>query len=351
MYIFKKRIVGMGVLLSILLSLAGCSPKNEDTKDTDVTENKIQIGLSFDSYVIERWTRDREVFVSTAQDLGAEVNVQNANGEIKEQISQIEYLIDKHMDVIVVIAVDSEALSDVVKRAKEAGIKVLAYDRLVRNANVDLYISFDNEQVGRLMGQALVDSVPDGGNIITIFGPTTDHNIVLMEQGFQDAMKGHNLNIIYSQYAKGWLAEEAYDAMNEALAKTKDIDGVLCGNDNLATQVVLALSENRMAGKVVVTGQDADLVACQRIVEGTQTMTVYKPVDKLAKAAAEYAVKLAKGENIGVVETIDDGRNAVPYVKLEPIAVNKDNIRKEIIDGGFQKEEDVYMNVPTEVSK
>ncbi len=347
----KKRIVVIGVLLSVLLSLTGCNQKDEDTKDTDVKENKIQIGLSFVSYVIERWTRDREVFVSTAQDLGAEVNVQNANGEIEEQISQIQYLIDKHMDVIVIVAVDSEALSDVVMKAKEAGIKVVAYDRLVRNANVDLYISFDNEQVGRLMGEALAERVPDGGNIVTIFGPTSDHNVVMMEQGFQDAMNGHNINIVYSRNAKGWIAEEAYDAMNEALAKTKDIDGVLCGNDNLATQAILALAENRMAGKVVVTGQDADLVACQRIVEGTQTMTVYKPVDKLAQAAAEYAVKLAKGEDIGVSETIDDGKNEVPYVKLEPIAVTKDNIRKEIIDGGFQKEEDVYLNIPTEAAK
>ncbi len=341
----------MGIVFSVLLSLSGCNQKDEDTKDTDVKEHKIQIGLSFDSYVIERWTRDREVFVSTAQDLGAEVNVQNANGEIEEQISQIEYLIDKHMDVIVIVAVDSEALSDVVRKAKDAGIKIVAYDRLIRNANVNLYISFDNEQVGRLMGQALVDRVPEGGNIVTIFGPTSDHNVVMMEQGFQDAMKGHDLNVIYSWNAKGWVAEEAYGAMNEAFNKTKDIDGVLCGNDNLATQAVLALAENRMAGEVVVTGQDADLVACQRIVEGTQTMTVYKPVDKLAKAAAEYAVKLTKGEDIGVSETIDDGKNAVPYVKLQPIAVTKDNIRKEIIDGGFQKEEDVYLNVPTGVTE
>lgn len=343
----RKRFVVMGIVISVLLSLGGCNQKDVDTKDTDVKERAIQIGLSFDSYVIERWTRDREVFVSTAQDLGAEVNVQNANGEIEKQISQIEYLIEKHMDVIVIIAVDSEALSDVVRKAKEAGIKVVAYDRLIRNSNVDLYISFDNEQVGRLMGQALVERVPEGGNIVTIFGPTSDHNVVMMEQGFQDAMKGHNLKVVYSRNAKGWLAEEAYAAMNEALAMTKDIDGVLCGNDNLATQAVLALAENRMAGEVVVTGQDADLVACQRIVEGTQTMTVYKPVDKLAKAAAEYAVKLAKGRDIGVSETIDDGKNAVPYVKLQPIAVTKENIRKEIIDGGFQKEEEVYLNVPT----
>ncbi|MHB8128187.1 MAG: sugar ABC transporter substrate-binding protein [Mobilitalea sp.] len=343
----KKRSLVVLMLLTVftVIALTGCKDQNEDTNDFDITEKKIQIGLSFDSFVIERWQRDRDVFVSTAQDLGAEVNVQNANGDLEEQISQIEYLIDKKMDVIVIIAVDSGACTEVLRKAKEAGIIVIAYDRLVRNANADLYISFDNEEVGRLMAETLVKETPEGGNIITIFGPKTDHNVTLVEQGFNDVMEGSNLNIIYSVYAKQWLAEEAFNAVNAALAINPEIDGVLCGNDNLASQAVQALSENRLAGEVVVTGQDADLVACQRIVEGTQTMTVYKPVDKLAKAAAEYAVKLVKGEDIDISTTIDDGSYEVPYVKLEPIAVTKDNIYEIIIEGGFQQEEDVYLNI------
>lgn len=195
------------------------------------------------------------------------------------------------------------------------------------------------------MAETLRENIPDGGNIITIFGPTTDHNVQFAEQGFHDVMEGANLNVIYSVNAVGWLAEEAYYAVNEALMITSEIDGVFCGNDNLATEAVRALSENRLAGSVIVTGQDADLAACQRIVEGTQTMTVYKPVDKLAKAAAEYAVKLAKGESIGVNTTINDGIWDVPYIKLEPISVNKKNIDEIIIDGGFQNREDVYLNV------
>ncbi|HWT74664.1 MAG TPA: substrate-binding domain-containing protein [Mobilitalea sp.] len=344
----KKKILVQLLLIILILTMSGCKSKEEDTKDTGATAKKLQIGLSFDSFVIERWQRDRDVFVSTAQELGAEVNVQNANGDVKEQISQIEYLIDKKMDAIVVIAVDSEACSEVLQKAKDAGIVVIAYDRLVSNADVDLYISFDNEKVGHLMAETLVKEVPKGGNIITIFGSTTDNNVTLVEKGFNEVMEGADLNIVYSVNAKGWLAEEAFNAVNTALSENSEIDGVMCGNDNLASEAVRALSENRLAGKVVVTGQDADLVACQRIVEGTQTMTVYKPVDQLAKTAAEYAVKLATGEKIDVSETINDGSHEVPYVKLEPIAVNKDNIYKVIIEGGFQREEDVYLNVPKE---
>ncbi len=343
----KKR--GSGVILmitAVILALVGCGRKNEIVKSNGIEQEKIQIGLSFDSFVIERWQRDRDVFVSTAQDLGAEVNVQNANGDVKKQISQINYFINKDMDVIVVIAVDSEACKEVLKKAGEAGIIVIAYDRLVRNADADLYISFDNEQVGKLMAKALAENVPKGGNIVTIFGPTTDHNVTLVEQGFEDYCKGHHLNIVFSVYAKEWLAEEAYNAVNEALDRNFDMDGVLCGNDDLASQAVRALSENRLAGKVVVTGQDADLAACQRIVEGTQTMTVYKPVNKLAQTAARYAVKLARGKEIGVTETINDGSYDIPYVKLEPIAVTKNNIDEVIIKGGFQQKEEVYLNVP-----
>lgn len=196
------------------------------------------------------------------------------------------------------------------------------------------------------MAETLKANVPEGGNIITILGPTTDHNVQLVEQGYRDVMKDANLNEIYNVNAINWLAEEAYYAVYEALLITQDIGGVFCGNDNLATEAVRALSENRMAGSVVVTGQDADLAACQRIVEGTQTMTVYKPVDKLAKAAAEYAVKLAKGEDIDVATSINDGMWDVPYVKLEPIGVNIDNMDEVIIDGGFQNREDVYLNLP-----
>jgi D-xylose transport system substrate-binding protein len=207
--------------------------------------------------------------------------------------------------------------------------------------------------------ESLAENVPQDGNIVTIFGPTTDHNVDMMEQGFKDYLKGKdkNFNVIYSVNAKEWLAEEAFKAINKAITINSKIDGVLCGNDDLASQAVRALSENRLAGKVVVTGQDADMAACQRIVEGTQTMTVYKPVDKLAKAAAECAVKLAKGQDIYAVKqsregdivtinTINDGTYNVPYVKLDPIAVTKDNMDEIIIKGGFQQKEDVYLNVP-----
>lgn len=342
-----KKVALLLSLLICLTFLACCTdvskPKEVDPKDN---EDGIKIGLSFDSYVIERWERDRDIFVSTANELGADVNVQSANGSAEEQISQIEYLIKNKMDVIVIICIDLDSLKDVVSTAKANGIKVIAYDRLIKNANVDLYISFDNKEVGKLMANSLIENTPEHGKISAIFGPKSDNNVWMIEEGFNERISKTNRKIIYKDYAKGWIAETAFLAVNRTLELTEEFDGMLCGNDDLASQAVLALSEHRMAGKVSVVGQDAELRACQRIVEGTQTMTVYKPIEKLAKRAAEYAVRLANGEKIEATGEIFDGTYYVPYEKLEPIAVTRENIDKVIIEGGFHSKEEVYLNVP-----
>ena len=280
-----KKKTGIFLIIGIVLALmlTGCGKQSVETETAHTTEeDKLQIGLSFDSFVIERWLRDRDMFVSTAQSLGAEVNVQVAGGEVEEQISQIEYFIQKKMDVIIIIPIDGDALYDVVKEAKSKGICVICYDRIIPNVNADLYITIDNEMVGTLMGEALKKACPDGGNIFAIYGSPTDKNVEEVEKGFKDALVDSKLNIVYSGYCDNWLAEIAETHVNKGLEVTDDIVGVMCGNDDLASQVVKVLSENRLAGQVAVVAQDAELAACQRIVEGTQTMTVYKPIEQEA---------------------------------------------------------------------
>ena len=344
-----KRRNSILTLISIcLLATVGCSTINYDkTQAEEIEDTKIKIGLSVDSFLIERWQREKDIFISRAGELGAEVNVQDASGDIEEQIAQIEYLIDKKMDVITIIPIAADRLTEVVKRAKKAGIKIIAYDRIMTNANVDLYISFDNKKVGELMAQSLLKTVPENGNILMLGGPLTDYNVIQIAEGFEEVLHRSSLNIVDQMNVDEWLPERAFALTNEKLRLSYEIDGIMCGNDSLAGQAIRALAERRLAGKVSVVGQDADVEACQRIVEGTQNMTVYKAVDRLAKKAAEYAVMLAQGTELEISDRFFDGEYEVPYEKLEPIAVTKENIDEVIIEGGFHLKEEVYLNIPS----
>lgn len=344
----KKKIISLIALFVLLMGVNSCG-KEESGRESDAgEEEKIQIGMSFDSFVIERWQRDRDVFVSVAKELGAEVNVQNANGIAQEQKKQIDYFIQKGMDVIVIIAIDPAMLQDCVERAKDAGIKVVSYDRLIDDADVDLYITFDNEMVGTMMAQALVAEGIYGGKVVMLGGSPTDNNVPLVESAFKRVMAKHRVLILDSIHADNWRAEEAAAYIYAHPQIIAQADAIMCGNDDLATQAVRALAETRQAGDILVVGQDADLAACQRIVEGTQAMTVYKPVERLATRAAEAAVALANGEPLtgDDVTVIDSGEYKIPYIGLEPISVNRDNIDEVIIGSGFHLKEDVYLNVP-----
>lgn len=348
-----RRKQWMSILcLILMLMLASCSSMDNSKEVADIQEEqKIQIGMSFDSFVIERWQRDRDVFVSTAKELGAEVNVQNANGDLEEQKKQIDYLIQKDMDVIVVVCIDSEGLKSSVEKAKEAGIKVIAYDRLITNADIDLYISFDNVKVGSMMSETLIDNGLAGGSVLMLGGSPADNNVSLVEGEFKRVMAENNVTILDSIHVDGWLAELAAEYMYEHMDIVSKADAIMCGNDDIASRVVPVLAEERLAGKVLVVGQDADLEACQRIVEGTQVMTVYKPVEKLAQRAAECAVALAQGEEIAGNDVIilDNGDFQIPYVGIEPVSVTKENINEVIINSGFHLKEDVYLNVPNKM--
>lgn len=341
---YRKITVIICTILSAVL-IAGCGSTASGNVESPIQEDdRIQIGLSIDSLLIERWSRERDLFVSKAQELGAEVNVQNANGIVEEQIKQIRYFIDKKMDVIVVIAIDDLALRDIIAEAKKEGIKVIAYDRPVRNANVDLYLSVDNEKVGELMAEYIRDYIGNEGTVIQVKGSPTDYNVQMVQNGFERILSTTKIKVDYAKFSEGWVAENGFIVTDEYLNTGKVPDAIMCGNDNLAANAIRALIEHRLGGKVCVVGQDADLEACQRIVEGMQYMTVYKPVEKLAIKAAERAVDMAAGVPLGLKDTFNDGTYDVPYEKLEPIAVTKSNM-DEVITGKYHQKNEIYLNV------
>jgi D-xylose transport system substrate-binding protein len=339
----KKIVMTLLLCLSLLCACGGTTEEKGEPENEEKSDESVQIGIAFDSFLIERWERDRDIFVSRARDLGATVNVQNANGDVEKQKSQMKYLIEKQMDVIVLIAVDSSALKKEVQEARNAGIKVIAYDRLVTDTPLDLYISFDNEAVGRYMADAIIDKLPSGGKVIKINGPSKDNNVLLVNKGFDEEIRGHRIDVFDTYYASEWKGEEAFNYLSDNPDKADKADAVMCGNDSLAGQAVKYYSEKRRAGKIPIVGQDADLDACQRIVEGTQTMTVYKSIEQLAKKAAESAVSLAKGNSVAGISQLQNGSYEIPYVSIAPVMVTKDNIDSVIIDSGFHLREDVYL--------
>ena len=238
----KRNLIPIAVILFVLIVIIVFSKEKEIPVNEMEEEDTIQIGMSFDTFVIERWIRDRDVFVSTARELGAEVNVQNANGDIEEQKKHIEYFIDKGMDAIVIVCIDSYGLREHVQKAKDAGIKVIAYDRLIMDADVDLYISFDNAMVGTMMAEVLVDNGISGGNVLMLGGSSTDSNVHMLEGEFRNVMEQNNVTILDSIHAENWEAEVAGTYIYEHVDVVSKTDAIMCGNDNLASQVVPALA-------------------------------------------------------------------------------------------------------------
>lgn len=328
----KKLLVGSMVLMGAL--------------SFNLQAKNFKIGLTVDDLRLERWQRDRDIFTAEANKLGAEVIVISANGDSDKQMRDAENLIAKGIDLLVVIPNNGDVMGAIVDQAHMDGVKVLAYDRLLTNSDVDAYISFDNEKVGQLQGEAILKMIPKGKYFL-MGGSPTDNNAKMFRAGqmkaIQSSIDNGDIEIVGDQWVKDWLPEEAMKIMENALtANNNQIDAVIASNDSTAGGAIQALAAQNLAGKVPISGQDADLAAVKRVAEGTQTVTVYKPIPRLAKEAAALSIKMLKNEDLGITTTINNGYKDVPSVLLEPIAVTKNNIEETIIKDGFHSKEDIY---------
>ncbi|TVY01465.1 D-xylose ABC transporter substrate-binding protein [Cohnella terricola] len=349
----------MLLILALVLVVSACNKNNNSNSSSNgnsspakaasgKSDGKIKIGFSLDTLQEERWQKDRDLFKAAAEALGAEVQVQAANSDDAKQIAQAESLISQGVDILVVVPHNAEATAAIVEKAHAAGIKVLAYDRLIKNSDLDLYVSFDNERVGEMQATAIVKLAPKG-KYVYIGGSETDNNAHLFKKGafnvLQPLIDKGDIEVVYDQFTKDWNPANALANMENALtANNNKIDAVVAANDGTAGGAIQALAAQGLAGKIPVSGQDAELAAAQRIVEGTQTMTVYKPIKAIAEKAAELAVKMAKGEDVSADKTVNNGKIDVPSILLDPISVDKSNIDSTVIADGFHSKDDVYKN-------
>lgn len=345
------RKIGIGLALIVLLG-AGWMAVQRYGGDVASNQDTLRVGLSFDSIVVERWKRDMETFVAAANQQGIEVDVQIANDDLNEQKKQIQYLIDEGVQVLVILPKQKDAYTDLIARAKRKGIYVIAYDRLILNADYDAYISFDSVGVGEQIAGRLVRQLELDGkrnaSLMIINGDPEDNNSKLFNEGFYNVLNSVGsdlpLKIVSEEWAPGWREAAAFDAVEKLLDSGVVPDGIIAANDVLATAAIQALTERQLAGKVLVVSEDAELSACQRIVEGTQLATVYKPYNTMAHRAVMMCLELIQG-NFKTEGVIANGTGQIPLVEIPCELVDRTTIDKIIIDSGFHSRDDVYRNV------
>ena len=267
--------------------------------------------------------------------MGFEVVFQNANGDEKLQLQQAENLITQGVDLIVILPQNADAACPVIEQAHQAKIKVVAFDRLISNCDLDYYIGFNNDVIGDMMAKYVFALKPDG-NWAMVNGAPTDPNVKQYRDGWlrviQPAIDGGAIKMVSDTYTEKWDPNNAMKAAENFLTANNDkIDVVLAMNDGTGGGVVQALKARNLNGKVLVTGQDGELAAIQRIAEGDQAMTVWKPDDTMANVLAESILKILKGEELPDASTTDNKFKKVTSVLLLPVTVDKSNICETVI--------------------
>lgn len=322
-----------------LVLLAAASLHAADAK-------KVRIGFSMDTLKEERWNRDKAFIEQRAGSAGAEVEVTVANGDDDLQLRQVNSMLDKGANVLIVAPHNAARAAAIVEAAHRKGVPVIAYDRLIRNADVDLYVSNEVDRIGEMQARYALTHAPKG-NYVLIGGSPTDNNALMLRKSQMAVLKAAvdrgDIKVVSAEFAREWRPDEATRIMKEALAASgNNIQAVVASNDGTAGGAIAALEAAGLAGKVLVTGQDAQKDAVQRIVRGTQAMTIYKPIQDLAFTAVDAAVKLARKQKPQTTQTVDNGSKQVRSILLKPVLVDKSNVDATVIKDGYHSHADVY---------
>lgn len=360
-----KRIVSLVVGLLLMATMAGCndgSTRGQGSGGGDKTTGSV--GISMPTKSLERWSRDGDYLQQVLKEKGYTTAIQYADNKVEQQISQIQNMINDQPDVLIVASIDGSALAPVLAQAKSAGIKVIAYDRLIRDSDaVNYYVTFDNYRVGQAQGAYIekalgLDTGAGPFNFEPFSGSPDDNNARYFFEGAWDVLKPY-LDSGQLQVPSGkmpatvedwqsigiqaWMGPAAQAEMETRLNSfyrggTK-VDAVLAPNDALALGITQALEADGYTADdlPVLTGQDADQANIVNILAGKQSMTVWKDTRKLADRAAEMADQLVKGEEVEVndTETYDNGVMVVPTYLLDPVVIDKDNVESELVDSGY----------------
>jgi len=358
-------------LVMVLSAVAACGTEPEPAATEPAAASggeKIKVGLSFSDFATERWKNEEVLMRGLLEGLGYEVLSQEANHDVKLQNDQIDTMVSQGAKALIVIAEDGDAAVTAVDKAADAGVIVLAYDRLIKSPKIAAYLSFNNVEVGRqealgVMTALDMDNWDVAGKgparIIMMGGSPTDNNAILVRQGQEEIVQPYvdagKAEIIADQWVDNWDAANALKLMENMLtAAGNDVDGVVASNDGTALGALQAMKAQGLAGTVPISGQDATADGCNSIVKGEQTVSVYKDIRQLSPLAVDLVDKLLKGQAVADLEdfalaelTNDDTKTGTVKCLFLPVQqVTKDNVYDLIVVSGFQSYDDVYRDIP-----
>ncbi|HTX91227.1 MAG TPA: substrate-binding domain-containing protein [Anaerolineales bacterium] len=362
----NRKFLYVTMLIVLVVSLIGCSSNGA------TTGGKIKVGLSFSDYATERWPIEAAQMTQLLQKKGYEVIVQEADHDVKLQSDQIDNMVSQGVKGLIVIAEDGDAAVTPVEKAVAAGVKVIAYDRLIKTSKISAYLSFDNVEVGKNEADGVVKALGlDTGNptwtaanpvkMVLSGGSPTDNNAVLVRQGQMEVLQPYIdkgvIKVVADQWVENWDAAKAEAMMENILtAQQNKVDAVVASNDGTALGELQALAAQGLAGKVPISGQDATADGCNSIVKGQQTVTVFKDTRLLAPKAVDMIDALIKGQPITGLQsfslaTLTGNKSLTGNIQaafLPVVQVTKDNVYDVVVKSGFQSYDDVYRGVPAD---
>jgi D-xylose transport system substrate-binding protein len=329
---------------------------------------KIKVGLSFSDFATERWKNEEQAMRKLLEEKGYEVLTQEANHDVKLQNDQIDNMVSQGAKALIIVAEDGDAIVTSVDKAAQAGVKVIAYDRLIKTPNIAAYLSFNNVEVGRQQAMGVMtalgieawDAAAKGkARVVKLGGSPTDNNAILFRKGQDEIVdkyvKDGKIEIVADQWVDNWDAANALKLMENILtAQGNKIDAVVASNDGTALGALQAMKAQSLAGKVPISGQDATADGSNSIVKGELTVSILKDIRNLAPLAVDLADKLLKGQTVAdlknytMAELTNDPKKTgeVPCIFLPVQQVTKDNVFDLVVKSGFQKYDDVYRDIP-----
>ncbi|MFN8254705.1 MAG: substrate-binding domain-containing protein [Bacteroidales bacterium] len=286
-----------------------------------------------------RWIAESKYFGEKFEELGGEVILKVADRDEAKQFQQALELIEQGVQILVINSVNVNASASIVREAHKKGIKVVAYDRLIQNSDLDFFVTFDGVKVGEMIAKYMLELVPEG-NYVVFNGDRGDDNAILFQQGIlnvlKDKIEAKKINLVFSGYMDDWLGTNAAFYMEKILeCSSMDVNAILSTYDGLSDGISEVLKKHGLSGKILITGQDAEIAACYRILNNEQVMTVYKPGKMLAYKCAEITMKLVKNEKLENIKTIHNGKTDVLSLVIDPVVIDKNNLESVVIADGF----------------